>query len=184
MFLYSQSPLSLAWGLPPLNDRMIRCRFGVNSQSEERKSCFPLAHSLTRCKCYKASQPCTSLCGCKNCHNPHGISPAKTALRKRRQPHMLVKEIPPSKKFVVERGEIVSSSIWSDLETIILKEISITTEEYTHHSVTKLYNDIVYYSTCCFHTHTLPENAILREKSLQQISFKLRTFNHPITTHD
>lgn len=78
----------------------------------------------------------------------------------------------------------MSSSIWSDLETIILKEISIASEEYTHHSVTKLYNDIVYYSTCCFCTHTLPENAILREKSLQQVSFKLRTFNHPITTHD
>ena len=73
----------------------------------------------------------------------------------------------------------MSSSIWSDLETIILKEISIESEEYTHHSVTKLYNDIVYYSTCCFCTHTLPENAILREKSLQQVSFKLRTFNHP-----
>ena len=89
------------------------------------------------------SQPCTSLCGCKNCDNPHGISPAKTALRKRIQPHMLEKEIPPSKKFAVERGEVVSSSIWSDLETIILKEISIASEEYTHHYVTKLYNDIV-----------------------------------------
>ena len=56
---------------------------------------------------------------------------------------MLEKEIPPSKKFAVERREIVSSSIWSDLETIILKEISIASEEYTHHYVTKLYNDIV-----------------------------------------
>ena len=170
--------------IPTKQSPQIRCRCGVNSQSEERKSCLPLAHSLTKCKCYKASQPCTSLCGCKNCDNPHGISPAKTALRKRRQPHMLEKEIPPSKKFAVERGEMVSSSIWSDLETIILKEISIASKEYTHHSVTKLYNDIVYYSTCCFCTHTLPENAILREKSLQQVSFKLRTFNHLITTHD
>ena len=53
----------------------------------------------------------------------------------------------------------MSSSIWSDLETIILKEISIASEEYTHYSVTKLYNDIVYYSV--FVLIHLPENAIL-----------------------
>lgn len=87
--------------IPTKQSPQVRYRCGVNSQSKERKSCLPLAHSLTRCKCYKASQPCTSLCGCKNCDNPHGISPEKTALRKRRQPHMLEKEIPPSKNLLL-----------------------------------------------------------------------------------
>lgn len=68
----------------------VSCSCGINSSDPGRKSCIPLEHYSTRCRCYKASQSCTSHCRCKDCANPHGTKGGK----RQRRAHSLQVEIP------------------------------------------------------------------------------------------
>ena len=105
----------------------ISCSCGVNSADSARKSCIPLPHYNSRCKCYRQSQSCTSICRCKNCANPHGERRVLPSKRKRTL-HSFQISLPNSKKFAEDRGESVVAGVWSEFETIVVLEMLCSTQ--------------------------------------------------------
>ena len=96
-------------GAPTSNSKSNSCRCGANKTNASAKSCMPSAIYTTRCKCFKASQPCTALCKCTNCDNPYGPRPPPLQGDQRsRRKHPLQIDIPSSKRFAQERGECMS----------------------------------------------------------------------------
>ena len=81
--------------------------------------------------------------------------------------------IPPSKMFVVDRGEAFSEAIWSTFESIVLNELC-KSPEVEGSWIPKLYNDIVSYSKCNFCTIPLEDDVLFRNKTTQQIQSKIR----------
>ena len=68
----------------------------------------------------------------------------------------------------------MSTAIWSDFESIILMEILQFHDQEDTTNITKLYNDIVYYSSSLFCTCPLPHTVVFREKTIAQIQSKLQ----------
>ena len=161
------------------------CRCGVNNKKLTAQSCTPCPIYTTRCTCYKASRPCTSLCRCTNCENPCGQRPPPLLAKKRiRRKHDLQIDIPSSKRFAQERGEHISEGIWSSFESTVLHDICTSLQQETDSGIiTKLYNDIVYYSTSSYCLVALPSDVVFRKKSILQITSKINytavhTFSH------
>ena len=154
------------------------CRCGINGNNSG-KSCTPNQSYATRCKCYLSSTPCNSYCHCKNCNNPYGQKPVTSIEGKRkRRAHSLQIEIPSSKKFAVERGEVLSVNIWSTFDTIVLSELQ-NIEEREDLDTLQLYNEIVSYSQSNFCTLPLEDEVVLRYKTATQIASKLKhMFEH------
>ena len=51
---------------------------------------MPNSLYATRCECFAQRIPCSSICHCKNCSNPYGVSPEKPVAGKRkRRPHAM-----------------------------------------------------------------------------------------------
>lgn len=94
----------------------VRCSCGTNSKKGQ-SSCTQKPHYATRCKCYKRSLACTTLCRCKNCGIPNGQRQKQGVTRRRA--HAMQLDIPNSIRFALDRGEAISKRIWSDFETII-----------------------------------------------------------------
>lgn len=158
------------------NKKQLSCNCGVNSSDKEIKSCVPLQFSNTRCKCFKISHPCSRLCRCKNCENTFGKRITNKQMSRKRTVHSLQVKIPTSKKFAVEKGEDISTALWSEFETIailkVLKHLESNSEG--DDDITKIYNDVVYYSKSLFCTLHLPEGAVFRNKTSTQIRCKLQ----------
>ena len=91
-----------------------------------------------------------------------------------RRHHVLQRTIPSARKFAQERKENVTSTIWSDFETITLRELAKYEQLTNYPAIQKLYNDIVYYSTAPFCTNELTPDIIFRRKSLLQVQAKLQ----------
>jgi len=150
----------------------IACSCGVNKNSQGL-SCSPESSYATRCKCYKNNKKCGALCRCKECKNPFGKEES-TKCKRLRQPHLMQVDIPSSKKFAIDRGEAISESIWSDFETLVLKEIQLfVLNDADRADVVKLYNDVVSYSSSSFCTIKIEEDAVFRKKSENQIASKV-----------
>ena len=146
------------------------CSCGVN-KSHSGKSCAPSGVYATRCRCYLNSRPCTSFCRCKDCTNPCGIRPhMQQGTKRQRRQHSMQQQIPSSKMFALDRGESLSTAIWSDFESIVLAEICALGQQ---EDITKFYNDIVYYSKSSFCMVPLKEGIVFREKTTSQLSAKL-----------
>ena len=119
--------------------------------------------------------PAAHSCQCKECGNPFGVRPIKQGFKRKRRPHSLQLVLPSSKKFALDRGESLSTSLWSDFESIVLNEILNVVEEGNAQSdVTKLYNDTVYYSKSSFCAFPVMQNIVFREKTKQQINSKIQ----------
>ena len=156
-------------------DTLIRCSCGVNTKDSVNQSCIDNAVYMTRCKCYKNSKPCTSLCRCVNYSNPSGARiqhSEGTRTRTKRKHHFQV-DLPQSKQFAQERGETISEAIWSEFETIVLYEVCQTVEDMD--AVVKLYNDVVYYSGTSYCVERLPQSIVFRQKRGAQIIGKRRS---------
>lgn len=153
------------------------CRCGVNKKIGN--VCAPNAVYASRCKCYLQSQPCTTLCCCKGCKNPYGVRvPKPKGVKRNRRPHSLQIALPTSKRFAVDRGESLSTSIWSDFESIILDEIlSNHQDALSTTDITNTYNSIVYYSKSTFCSIPLEAGIIFREKTNNQISSRIEFVN-------
>ena len=80
-------------------------------------------------------------------------------------------DIPYCKMFAETRGEVLSEAIWSGFGTIALHEILVQEAELDN--ISKLYNDIVYYSLSSYCIAPLPGNVIFRKKTTQQIRSKV-----------
>ena len=162
-------------GAPTSNSKSNSSRCGANKTNASAKSCMPSAIYTTRCKCFKASQPCTALCRCTNCDNPYGPRPPPLQGDQRsRRKHPLQINIPSSKRFAQERGECMSQAIWSNFESIVLHEICTSLQQESDNSmIAKLYNDVVYYSTTSICLFTLPQDIVFRKKSQGEISSKI-----------
>ena len=118
------------------------CRCGVNGNNSG-KSCTPNQSYATRCKCYLSSTPCSSHCHCKNCNNPCGQKPVTSfEVKRKRRAHSLQTELASSKKFAVERGEVLPVNIWSTFETLVLSELQ-NIKETEDLDTFQLYNEIV-----------------------------------------
>ena len=90
-------------------------------------------------------------------------------MTRKRRTHSLQLVLPSSKKFALDRGEFLSTSLWSDFESIVLNEILNVVEEGNAESdVTKLYNDTVYCAV------PLMQSILFREKSKEQIKSKIQ----------
>ena len=152
------------------------CSCGVNKKISGN-SCAPNPFYATRCKCYLTQQPCTSLCRCKDCCNPHGAKSIATCcgVKRNRHYHSHQKEvhIPSSKKFALDRGECISVGIWSDFETLVLNEVHEISKR-TDLDKTKLYNDVVHYTHSKFCITPIPEGIVFREKTCTQVNSKLQ----------
>ena len=156
------------------------CRCGVNGNNLG-KSCSPNQSYATRCKCYLSSTPCNSYCRCKYCNNPCGQKPATSLESKRkRRAHSLQIEIPSSKKFAIERGEVLPANIWSTFETILLSELQ-NIEDIEELDTFQLYNEIVNYSKSNFCTVPLDDEVVLRNKTATQIASKLKHMHEHAT---
>ena len=82
-------------------------------------------------------------------------------------------EIPSSKKFAVDRGEVVSEAVWSSFESIVLDELC-KSPDVKSADIPKLYNDNIYYSTCNSWTIPLQDDVLFRNKATQQIQSKIK----------
>jgi len=150
----------------------ICCSCGVNKK-DDAKSCAPNTTYATRCKCYGQCKSCGSSCRCKNCSNPYGVKPSKSVgVKRQRRPHSMQIALPNSKKFAEDRGEQLSTGVWSNFESIVLKEV-IETSKIHESSTLELYNDIVYYANSKFCTEPVDEKTVLRTKTSAQIKGKL-----------
>ena len=67
----------------------------------------------------------------------------------------------------------MSTAVWSDFESIIVMEILQSHDQENTTNITKLYNDIVYYSSL-FCACPLPYTVVFREKTIGQIESKLQ----------
>ena len=81
-------------------------------------------------------------------------------------------EIPSSKKFSVDRGEVVSEAVWSSFESIVLDELCKTPD--VESAVISKLHDIVCYSTCNFCTILLQDDVLFRNKTTQKIQSKIK----------
>jgi len=83
-------------------------------------------------------------------------------------------DIPSSKRFAQERGELMSQAIWSSFESIVLTEIcNSLQQENDNNVIAKLYNELVQYSTSSYCLLALPPDIVFREKSLREITSKI-----------
>ena len=156
------------------HSKLLTCSCGVNNRVEGRKSCIPLPQYSTRCRCYKNDQSCTSHCRCKDCANPHGTKCMKKPRKRIRRPHSHQLKVPNTKAFATDRGECMSTAVWSDFESIIVMEILQSYDQEDTANFTKLCNDIVYYSSSLFCACPLPHAVVFREKTISQIESKLQ----------
>ena len=100
-----------------------------------------------------------------------------------RRKHLLQVEIPKSKQFAEERGEIMSGAIWSHFETILLNELcTALLDQLTNEVITKVYNDIVDCSTSSHCLAILPDDILLRKKTLNKIKSKINYTGRHICT--
>lgn len=154
------------------DDKPNRCNCGINKRNTN-DSCSPNALYMTRCRCFKLGKPCTHQCRCVNCRNPNGARiPVKKSIDGRvKRKHAFQVDIPQSKKFAQERGEETSHGIWSNFESIVLEQVCLKCKEGCE-DMTKLYNDIVYYSQTSYCVVRLPPCAVFREKNERQIRSK------------
>lgn len=85
------------------------CRCGVNKKDKSILSCKPTPFRATRCKCFKQSRSCTSLCNCSNCANPCGAKPLETSnvISRRKRKHPLQLDISAARDLL--RNEMSSS---------------------------------------------------------------------------
>ena len=148
----------------------LSCRCGVN-KTDETSSCKPSPFYATRCKCLKESKPCTSECKCRNCGNPAGVRPQLHVKPRTKRKHVFQQDVPTSKRFANECGEEISRGVWSDFESILLSEVitrvSATNEQddqFEYNIITKLYNEVVYYSTAPFCIYPIESSILLRKK--------------------
>ena len=63
----------------------------------------------------------------------------------------------------------MSTAVWSDFESIIVMEILQSHNQEDTTNITKLYNDIFYYSSSLFCACPLPHTVVFREKTTGQI---------------
>ena len=110
----------------PTASKAMSCRCGTNKKSFEssHSSCTDNPFYRSRCKCLKHKQPCTSLCQCSGCKNPHGQRPSKSSLKKtstrKCRKHEFQVKISKSRIFAESKGETMAKGNWSQFETIIL----------------------------------------------------------------
>ena len=169
--VYNTSPSSGS----PNKSLQVHCSCGINKK-DDTKSCCPSPIYSSRCKCFNLSQPCNSLCRCKNCNNSNGKRPpSKKTMKRNRQPHSSQMELPTPKRFAQERGQPLNEGVWSDFEAIILWEIySIHKDSFEN--VTRIYNKLVMYSKSPVCTEQLPKTVVFREKNSSQVQSKLKLF--------
>ena len=74
----------------------------------------------------------------------------------------------------MDRGECISTAVWSDLKSIIVMEILQSHDQEDTTNITKLYKDIVYHSSSLFCACPLPLTVVFREKTIVQIESKLQ----------
>ncbi len=99
-----------------------------------------------------------------------------------RRPHLSQVDIPTSKKFALERGEILSTGVWSDFESIVLNEIISHQEKDSTIDIVTTYNDIVYYSMSTFCAIPLLDGTVFRQKNSKQIHSRINFSNKIITS--
>ena len=81
--------------------------------------------------------------------------------------HVLQQAIPGSKTFALDRGESLSTAIWSDYESIVLGEVCKLAEQ-EDMDVAEINNNIVHYSKSTVWTLPLKEDTVFREKTNKQ----------------
>lgn len=81
--------------------------------------------------------------------------------------------VPKSKDFVNQRGEKLSEGMWTFFESLVVHEISIVHKECDTSIITKIYNDIVSYSTAPYCVTSLPINIVFRNKTEMQVQRKI-----------
>lgn len=130
----------------------VSCSCGVNKKIDQ-KSCAPNPIYATRCKCFAQCKPCSSSCCCKNCSNPFGTQPEKPiGVKRQRRSHSMQITLPTSKRFAEDKGEEMSTSVWSSFESILLREIIKESKKDQSIVPHKIYNDVVYYANSNFCT--------------------------------
>lgn len=164
--------------------KSMSCGCGSNKKTVKlsSSSCTDSPFYRSRCKCLKNKQPCTSLCYCCQCENPHGkrqkvqLSATSQPARRINRKHHFQLEMPKSKKFAEDKQEALSKGCWSDFESIVLSEIvsKKTAKEHTPVSDTaKLYNEIYDYSQTSYCIVELPSNVVFKQKTEREIQYKL-----------
>lgn len=88
-------------------------------------------------------------------------------------PHVLQQAIPGGKTFALDRGESLSTAIWSDYESHCLIVEFCKLAEQEDMDITEVYNDIVRYSKSTVCTLPLKEDTVFREKTNNQITSKI-----------
>ena len=157
----------------------VKCRCGVNVKDQKQAACTGEGHA--RCKCLAAKKQCTSQCGCKGCGNPYGIKVRLGKRKRERHPHLWQTLDFSNKSALLNRGEILEDGCWSVFESIVFTHVVLfITCSGTLVSADKIevvYNPIATYSIHKDCLITLPEKAMLRNKTKKQISAKLNHFN-------
>ena len=154
----------------------IRCRCGVNKRTMSAKSCQSTAFYISRCKCLKQSKACGLHCQCAGCANPFGRRlPAPTVRKRTKRKHTMQVPIPNSQTFANQREEKLSDGVWSSFETIALHETLGDHKDNETSMITKIYNDVVSYSTEAYCVAPVPTDTVFRKKTEAQVTKYYRT---------
>ena len=119
----------------------------------------------SRCRCFKTQKSCTSECSCIGCSNLYGS---------RRSQHEPDKNTACKLKFLTQqRREDLSKANWSTFENLVIHEILSENTLLDIDSITKIYDDIVFYSNAAYCLTTLPDEVVFRGKTEHQVESKI-----------
>jgi len=148
------------------------CRCGLGSV--ETGWCSDKRSRRTKCKCFKARQPCSSECKCRNCCNDFGtssssvLSYSNVIKKSRPRPHATTYQKKRTTSFLQDQGQEMSEDSWTKLETATifccihtLKSLSF---EYNEENVWMLY-DLLYKNRT--------KELLIRKKTIRQVTSKL-----------
>lgn len=82
--------------------------------------------------------------------------------------------IPSSHTFAYQREEKLSDGSWSSFETITLRETLGDHKDNETSMITKIYNDVVSYSTEAYCVAPVPTDTVFRKKNEAQVEGKIK----------
>lgn len=152
-----------------------KCRCGINSNKENYIACAHQNGRHSACRCLAKGQGCSSLCACKGCLNPNGKKSTGTKSKRSREPHKWQSFNTSNKSFAMDAGQLLAQGVWSDYENIVFANVMRHVESDVA-TLSSLFHSIVKHINAPYCSIELPKEAVLRDKTAQQIAGKLNHY--------
>lgn len=159
-----------------LDRDITKCRCGVNSKGNY-VACSHQSGRHSSCRCLSKGQGCSSTCACRGCNNPNGKKPSEGILKRKREPHTWQLLNTSNKSFILNSGQVLAQGAWSEFEnTVFANILRYSQGENNAATIFHLFSAVVKHIHAPYFSFEIPEDAIIRPKSIKQIEGKLRHY--------